>query len=114
MRWLEDVRSEDIGSVGGKGASLGEMTAAGLPVPPGFVVTAETYRTFIEDTGIDEDLFAAVDVDSEDSAALSAAEATAEDQILDTEMPPSVREEILAAYDDLEDGEAFEIGRAHV
>ncbi|PSP47190.1 phosphoenolpyruvate synthase [Halobacteriales archaeon QH_7_69_31] len=107
VRWLEDVRSDDIGSVGGKGASLGEMTAAGLPVPPGFVVTAETYRTFIEDTGIDEDLFAAVDVDSEDSAALAEAEATAEDLILDTEMPASVREEILAAYDDLEDGEAF-------
>jgi pyruvate,water dikinase len=105
--WLDDVRSDDIGSVGGKGASLGEMTAAGLPVPPGFVVTAETYRTFIEETGIDEPLFEAVEVDPEDSAALAEAEATAKELILETELPEPVRDRILSAYDDLDDGEAF-------
>ena len=103
VRWLDEIRSDDIGSVGGKGASLGEMTAAGLPVPPGFVVTAETYRRFIEETGIDEELFAAVDVDPEDSAALAEAEATAKELILETEMPESVREDVLAAYADLDD-----------
>ena len=70
VRWLDEIRSDDIGSVGGKGASLGEMTAAGLPVPPGFVVTAETYRSFIEETGIAEELFEAVEVDADDSTAL--------------------------------------------
>ena len=105
--WLNEIRSDDIGSVGGKGASLGEMTAAGLPVPPGFVVTAGTYRAFIEGTGIDEELFEAVDVDSDDSEALAAAERRAEELILETEMPADVREQILAAYDDLDDGEAF-------
>jgi pyruvate,water dikinase len=105
--WLDEIRSEDIGMVGGKGASLGEMTAAGLPVPPGFVVTAQTYRTFIEETGIDEELFDAVDIDSDDSEALAAAEAKAEELILETEIPDDVRADILAAYDDLDDGEAF-------
>jgi pyruvate,water dikinase len=105
--WLDEIRSEDIGRVGGKGASLGEMTAAGLPVPPGFVVTAGTYRAFIEETGIDEELFDAVDVDSDDSDALAEAEARAEELILETEIPESVRSGILAAYDDLGDGEAF-------
>ncbi|MDR9430967.1 MAG: PEP/pyruvate-binding domain-containing protein, partial [Natronomonas sp.] len=105
--WLDEIRSDDIGSVGGKGASLGEMTAAGLPVPPGFVVTAGTYRAFIEETGIDEELFDAVEIDSDDSEALSGAEAKAEELILETEIPGSVREDILAAYDDLDDGEAF-------
>ncbi len=105
--WLEEIRSDDIGAVGGKGASLGEMTAAGLPVPPGFVVTAGTYRTFIEETGIDEELFEAVDIDSDDSEALASAEAKAEELILETEIPESVREEILAAYDGLDDGDAF-------
>jgi pyruvate,water dikinase len=105
--WLDEIRSEDIGMVGGKGASLGEMTAAGLPVPPGFVVTAQTYRTFIEETGIDEELFDAVDIDSDDSEALAAAEAKAEELILETEIPEDVRADILAAYDDLDDGEAF-------
>jgi len=105
--WLDEIRSDDIGLVGGKGASLGEMTAAGLPVPPGFVVTAGTYRAFIEGTGIDEELFDAVDVDSDDSEALAAAEERAKELILGTEMPEDVREDILAAYDDLDDGEAF-------
>ena len=105
--WLDEIGSDDLGSVGGKGASLGEMTAAGLPVPPGFVVTAGTYRTFIEETGIDEELFEAVDVDSEDSTALAEAEAKAKELILETKLPDEVRDGILAAYDDLEDGEAF-------
>jgi pyruvate,water dikinase len=105
--WLDEIGSDDLNSVGGKGASLGEMTGAGLPVPPGFVVTAQTYREFIERTGIDEELFAAVDVDAEDSAALAEAEATAKELILETEMPEDVREDILGAYADLDDGEAF-------
>jgi pyruvate,water dikinase len=105
--WLDEIGSDDLGSVGGKGASLGEMTAAGLPVPPGFVVTAGTYRTFIEETGIDEELFEAVDVDSEDSTALAEAEAKAKELILETKLPDEVRDGILAAYDDLEEGESF-------
>ncbi|MFC7200365.1 pyruvate, water dikinase [Halospeciosus flavus] len=107
VRWLEDVRADDIESVGGKGASLGELTDAGLPVPPGFVVTAGTYRSFIEETGIDEELFEAVDVDAEDTAALAEAESRAKELILETELPESVRQEIVNSYDELGGGEAF-------
>ncbi|OYR39975.1 phosphoenolpyruvate synthase [Halorubrum sp. Hd13] len=96
--WLEDVDADDVGTVGGKAASLGELIGAGLPVPPGFAVTAGTYRTFIEEAGIDEELFSAVDVDPEDSAALRAAEERAEELILDTPFPEEVREEILERY----------------
>jgi len=39
--WFEHYRDEDRSRVGGKNASLGTMTAAGLPVPPGFAVTAD-------------------------------------------------------------------------
>ncbi|QLD86452.1 phosphoenolpyruvate synthase [Natronomonas halophila] len=105
--WLDEIGADDLGAVGGKGASLGEMTAAGLPVPPGFVVTAQTYRTFIEETGIDDELFEAVDVDSDDSEALAEAEARAKELILETELPKPVREDILASYDELDDGKAF-------
>jgi pyruvate,water dikinase len=96
--WLEDVDADDVGTVGGKAASLGELIGAGLPVPPGFAVTAGTYRTFIEEAGIDEELFSAVDVDPEDSAALRAAEERAEELILETPFPDEVREEILERY----------------
>ncbi|WP_049897642.1 phosphoenolpyruvate synthase [Halorubrum distributum] len=103
---LEDVDADDVGTVGGKAASLGELIGAGLPVPPGFAVTAGTYRTFIEEAGIDDELFDAVDVDPEDSAALREAEARAEELILDTPFPEEVREEILEQYRAMaEDGE---------
>ena len=49
---FENISKEDIGSAGGKGANLGELTQAGIPVPPGFVVTAETYNKFMTETGI--------------------------------------------------------------
>ncbi|WP_424019890.1 phosphoenolpyruvate synthase [Halorientalis pallida] len=105
--WLDEIGADDLESVGGKAASLGELTAAGLPVPPGFVVTAGTYRRFIEETGIDEELFEAVDVDAEDSKALAEAEARAQELILETEMPEDLREEILASYEEIGDDEAF-------
>ncbi|WP_323191940.1 phosphoenolpyruvate synthase [Halostella sp. PRR32] len=104
---LEETGAEDIDAVGGKGASLGELTGAGLPVPPGFVVTAGTYRTFIEEAGIDEELFEVVDVDVEDSAALSEAADRAQELILGAEFPEFLREEVLGAYADLGDGNAF-------
>ncbi|EJN60711.1 phosphoenolpyruvate synthase [Halogranum rubrum] len=98
LLWLDDVRAADLETVGGKGASLGELTSAGLPVPPGFVVTAGTYRDFIEKSGIDEDLFAAMDIDSEDSKALAGAQERAHELIMGTPMPEEVRAEILEAY----------------
>lgn len=105
--WLDEVGKDDIDAVGGKGASLGELAGADLPVPPAFVVTAGTYRSFIEDTEIAEDLFDAVDVDPDDSDALADAEARAEELVLDTEMPEELREEVLETYGNLDDGEAF-------
>ena len=51
---LEDVRKDDISLVGGKCANLGELTAKGIHVPPGFAVTAEAFRRFLEETKIGE------------------------------------------------------------
>jgi pyruvate, water dikinase len=51
---LEDVGKDDIPLVGGKCANLGELTAKGIQVPPGFAVTAEAFRRFLEETRIGE------------------------------------------------------------
>ncbi len=102
LRWLDDITADDLDSVGGKAASLGELTAAGLPVPPAFVVTADTYRSFIEGTGIDDELFSVVDVDTDDSEALAEAAECAQELILETDVPDDVREELLAAFDELD------------
>ncbi|MGQ3412011.1 phosphoenolpyruvate synthase [Natrinema sp. LN54] len=105
--WLDEISAGDLEKVGGKGASLGELTGAGLPVPPGFVVTAGTYRAFIEDAEIDEELFEAVDVDVDDSSALADAADRAQELILETPFPEELREEILASYREVGNGEAF-------
>lgn len=50
--WFEDVGKEDISLVGGKGANLGEMTRAHIPVPPGFIGTAQSYFYFLEKSNL--------------------------------------------------------------
>jgi len=52
--WLEDCKKDLFELAGGKAAGLGEMIRAGIPVPPGFVLTSEAYKYFIEETGIRE------------------------------------------------------------
>jgi pyruvate,water dikinase len=101
--WLDEIGADDLDTVGGKAASLGELTAAGLPVPSAFVVTADTYRSFIEESGIEDELFETVDVDSDDSRALAEAAERAQELILETDTPPSVREDLLSAYDEMGD-----------
>ena len=58
IRWFEDIRLRDTDLVGGKGANLGELTAGGLPVPPGFVITGEAYLRAIGRAGARERLVA--------------------------------------------------------
>ena len=55
--WFDDLKKEDIPIVGGKNANLGEMLYEGIPVPPGFAVTAYAYKTFITETKIEEEIY---------------------------------------------------------
>jgi hypothetical protein len=52
IAWFNEVGATDVHLVGGKGANLGEMTAAGLPVPPGFCVTVAGYQQLIQEAGL--------------------------------------------------------------
>ena len=54
LRQLAEIGRGDIAVAGGKGANLGELVRAGLPVPPGFVLTTDAYRAYVAATGIDE------------------------------------------------------------
>ncbi|MBI2309287.1 hypothetical protein HYU89_00080 [Candidatus Collierbacteria bacterium] len=49
VKWFKELSKEDIPIAGGKGANLGEMTQAGIPVPPGFVILSSAYYKFLED-----------------------------------------------------------------
>ncbi len=105
--WLEEIGADDTDIVGGKGASLGELTSADLPVPPGFVVTGASYRSFLQDTGIETELFDIVDVDADDPEDLANAAERAQSLILEAEFPEDLREDILTAYNDLSGDSPF-------
>ncbi len=50
--WLDEIDKSHHNLVGGKAVGLGEMIKAGIPVPPGFVVTSNAYKKFVYETGI--------------------------------------------------------------
>ena len=52
VAWFKDLHKDSIPVAGGKGANLGEIFNVGLPVPPGFAVTAQTYKEYLERTNI--------------------------------------------------------------
>ena len=58
VRWFDELGKADVLLAGGKGANLGEMTRAGLPVPPGFVIVAAAYHTFIAGANLHEERIA--------------------------------------------------------
>lgn len=55
--WFDELRNTDVPIVGGKNASLGEMINAGMPVPPGFAITAYAYEKFIKETKISKTIY---------------------------------------------------------
>ncbi|HJJ59394.1 MAG TPA: phosphoenolpyruvate synthase [Methanocorpusculum sp.] len=97
--WLTQIRNTDIPSVGGKGASLGEMTHVGLPVPPAFVVTAQAFRRFLQMTGLVDTLFPMLEsLDVDDNDALNATSDKAKAMVETAVMPERIRQEILTSY----------------
>ena len=51
---FKEIKKDDVLTAGGKSANLGEMTAAGITVPGGFVVTAHAYRAFLKENHLEE------------------------------------------------------------
>ncbi len=97
--WFNQVTKKDIPLVGGKGANLGEMTSANIPVPPGFIVTASVYFDFLQSSRIDKkirELLKPLNVS--DSKQLQEVAAKIQKLILDTPMPPELDKEIEQAY----------------
>lgn len=103
--WFSEVGREDIGLVGGKGANLGELIRAGIPVPPGFVVTADTYFRFIHQNGLEpvikKELFG---LDVHDTRQLNERAERIQQRIKEAPMPGHIADEIRAAYRELGEG----------
>jgi pyruvate,water dikinase len=106
VRAFRELSRGDVPFAGGKGANLGELTAAGLPVPDGFVVGAPAYAAFVEETGLRERIAAQLEgLDVDDTDALGAACSEVRAEIEDTPLPQDLSAAIAGAYTALADGE---------
>jgi pyruvate, water dikinase len=101
--WFEEVGSKDVGLVGGKNSSLGEMiqqlTSQGVNVPGGFATTAYAYRYFIKSAGLEQQLrqlFA--DLNTDDVENLQRRGKQARALILNTPFPQNLQDAIASAY----------------
>jgi pyruvate,water dikinase len=97
--WFNEVTKKDVPTVGGKGANLGEMTNANIPVPPGFIVTADAYFDFLKRSKLTDKIRNLLQpLDPGNSKQLQQIAAQIKQLILDTPMPPELAKEIQQTY----------------
>ncbi len=104
IRWFRDCSKDDVPLVGGKCASLGEMVQAGKNVPPGFAVTVNAYKSFVDRTGIDQkiqDAIAAMGTAKPGHAAFAELTKRISPLVEETPVHEEVRAAIEAAYREL-------------
>jgi pyruvate,water dikinase len=106
VAWLKDLRMADLGRVGGKNASLGEMigglSQAGVLVPGGFATTADAFRAFLSSAGLEKriaDRIAKLDPSDVEALALCGGEIRG--WIEATPLPATVEKDIVAFYQQL-------------
>jgi pyruvate,water dikinase len=99
IAWFDTVSRADVARVGGKGANLGELASAGLPVPAGFVVTADAYLHALDDAGVRGTLLDWVDgLDVDDTEALAAVARDCQATVRAAGVPETLHSAIARAY----------------
>ncbi len=95
MKTFQNLSKDDVGIAGGKGASLSEMTRAGIPVPPGFVVLASAFEQFLKETDINVEIDAILDqLNHDDIKSVEQASVEIRELIKDTNFPQDISQEI--------------------
>lgn len=102
--WFDELRRADVGLVGGKSSSLGELTSSvDVPVPYGYATTANAYRYFMEKTGQNKKIHKMLQElqDVEDSVELHEVCTKIRESICSATMPEDLAEQIGKAYEEL-------------
>ena len=107
IKWYSQVGIEDVPTVGGKNAALGEMFSnlvpLGVNIPDGFALTADAYRYFFEKTGLDKDIQKILaDLNTKSIKNLQAHGKKVREAILKKEFPPLLHDAIVEAYAEME------------
>lgn len=102
IKWFSELNKDSGNVAGGKGANLGEMYNLKIPVPPGFVVTAQAYDYLIKKADIDDKIKELLGkIKYEDTNQLNEITKEIRDYIEKAEFPKEMEEEILEAYETL-------------
>src|SRR4030042_2409033 len=110
IKWFSEL-GKDSGSVaGGKGANLGEIYNLKVPVPPGFVITAQAYDYFIESSGLKDRIRGLLEkINYEDTQQLNDITEVIRNLIIDAKMPRDMEEEIIESYENLSASDLSEV-----
>ncbi len=102
IKWFFELDKSSGSVAGGKGANLAEIYNLKVPVPPGFVVTAQAYAYFIKMAGLDKKIRDFVKrINYEDTEQLDKITAEIRKLIIDSDFPQEMEEEIIEAYESL-------------
>jgi pyruvate, water dikinase len=105
IRWFEEINSQNVGVVGGKNASLGEMISTlkdkGIVVPDGFATTAKAYWEFLEANALREKMVDLLKALRQDKKPLHEAGKAIRSLFLHAEFPEKIAAEIRSAYREL-------------
>jgi len=103
IRELKEISKEDVAVAGGKGASLGEMIQAGIPVPNGFVVLSNAFEQFLKETDLNVEIDAALDeVNTEEMHTIEDASEKIKAMVLGQEIPKDIAKEINKHFKELD------------
>jgi len=103
IKWFSELNKDSGHIAGGKGANLAEIFNLKVPVPPGFVVTAQAYNYFIEKSGLKAEINKLLDqIDYENTKQLTDITQQIRDIITNSKMPNEMQEEISEAYENLD------------
>ena len=99
---FKELDKSDAPIAGGKGASLGEMTNAGIPVPPGFVILSDAFERFLSETDLTVEIEALLGtVDNQKMHTVENASEKIQGLILDAKMPEDIVKEIKEEFEKL-------------
>ncbi len=102
IRPFEQIGKNDAGIAGGKGASLGEMTRAGIPVPPGFVILASAFERFLEEADLNQELDTILHtVNHQEIHTVDSASERIRQRIVSAKMPEDIATRIRANFEEL-------------
>src|ERR1700690_3072122 len=103
IKGFDRLGREDAAIAGGKGASLGEMTRAGIPVPPGFFILAEAYEQFLTEVNLLDEIDTILhSVNKEEMHTVERASENIQRLILEAKMPEDIKSAIERQFEQLD------------